>query len=90
MVDQLKLTVPDIIVNRLGATDAYQIHTAVLTELSNLVRGIHRVIAANVNEVAHVMSLQHIDHSFEIFVLSFFELIPARPNRSGSRSVSQQ
>ena len=64
-----------IVVDRLRHTDNAELVALFLGEFGNLVGGVLRVIATDVEEVADVVRLEDLEHAFEILLL--LELVTA-------------
>src|SRR5690606_1684913 len=90
VVDQLEGGVAHIVVDRLRYADRDQVQAGLGGEVSDLMRCVHRVVAADVKEVADVVRLHHVDHALEVFLLAGLELVAARPNRPGGGRRPQQ
>ena len=90
VVDQLEFAVADVVVDRLRHTDAQNVQSPFLSEFGDLVGGIHRVVAADVAEIPHVMSTEHLDDPLEVLLLVFLQLVPAGADRAGRGRGPQQ
>ncbi len=53
-------------------------------------RGVLGVVAADVEEVAHVVGLEHVDDAREIFVQPLLEFVPAGADPPAAGEVPQQ
>ncbi len=61
-----------------------------MRKLGDLVGGVHRVVAADVAEVADVVRLEHFDHAVEVFGLLGLQLVAAGADRArGGRGAEQ-
>ena len=59
-------------------------------ELADLVGGVLRVVAADVEEVADVVGLEDLDDALEVLVLPLLELVPAGADAAGGGRGPQQ
>ena len=57
---------------------------------AHFVGRVHRVVAADVAEVADVVRAKHVDDAIEVFRLMFAELVAASADRAGGGSRPQQ
>ncbi len=73
-----------------GPADAHQIQASFASQQGDLVGGIHRIVAADIDEVTDVVGLEYIDATFKVLGLLLLQLVPASPDRSGGRRVTQQ
>ena len=89
VVNQLELAVTNVVVNRLWATDPNEIESPGLCQFRHLVGGVHRIIATDVDEVAHIVGLEDVDRSLKILVLASLQLIPASANRPGGGACTE-
>ena len=90
VIDQRERAIADVVVDGLGHADADQVEAALLGERRDLVGGVHRVVAADVAEVADVVRLENVDNTVEILGLLRAELVAARADRARRRRRSQQ
>ena len=90
MIDQLELAVPHVVIDRLRSANTDQIQTSLLSHLGDLVGGVHGVVAADVDEVPNVMSLEHVDTAFEVLLLVCLQLVSTGTDGTSRRRVSQQ
>jgi hypothetical protein len=58
-------------------------------QVRDLVGRVHRIIAADVQEIADVMGTEDVDDPLEILVLIALELVPASADRAGRRCTAQ-
>ena len=61
-----------------------------MRQLGDAGRGVHRVVAADIEEIADIVAAQHVHDALEIFLLVFLELIAAGSDKPGARGVPQQ
>ena len=73
-----------------GPPIADQIQPAFASQFGDLVGGVHRVVAADVDEVADVVGFEDVDATREILRLLLLQLVAAGADRSGGRRVAQQ
>ena len=90
VINEFELAVSDIVVNCFGNANSNQIHPTLSRLLAHLVRGIHRIIAADVEKVADIVSGHHIKRAIEILLLMIFEFVTASADRSSAGSRSQE
>lgn len=90
VINEFELAVSNIVVNCFGNANSNQIHPTLSRLLAHLVRGIHRIIAADVEKVADIVSGHHIKRAIEILLLMIFEFVTARADRSSAGSRSQE
>ena len=90
VVDQPELAVAHVVVDRLGHADGHQVQPALVGQLGDLVGRVHRVVAADVEQIADLVGPQDLDHPLEILGLARLELVAAGADRAGRRRESQQ
>ncbi len=90
MVYELKFAVADVVVDGLWHPGRHHLETAFARELGHLVGSVHRVVAADVKEIADVMGAENLDDALEILVLSGLELVAAGPDRAGGRGRAEE
>ncbi len=86
----LNCAVADVVVDRLGHADADEAQTPLVGELGDLVGRVHRVVAADVAEIADVVGLEDFDQAVKVLLLRFAELVAAGADRAGRRRHPQQ
>ncbi len=69
VVDQPELAVAHVVVDGLGHAHGHQVQAPLVGQLGDLVGRVHRVVAADVEEIAHLVGPQHLDHPLEILLL---------------------
>ena len=90
VVDELERAVADVVVDRLGDADADEVQAPLVGEFGDLVGRVHRVVAADVAEIADVVGLEDFDQAVEVLLLRFAELVAAGADRAGRRRHPQQ
>ncbi len=74
----------------LGTPTATISRPALGGELRHLVRGVHRVVAADVEEVTNLVRGENVQNAIEVFGLLRPQLIATRADRPGGRRIAQQ
>ena len=90
MVDQPELRIPHVVVDRLGNARGRQLDAPVSSQTRDPVSRVHGVVAADVEEVAHVVSPHHLDDAFEILSLGVGELVAAGSHCPGRGGGAQE
>ena len=90
VIDEFERAVADVVVDRLGDAHADETQAPLVGEFGDLVGRIHRVVAADIAEVADVVGLEDFDEAVEVLLLRFAEFVPARADRTGRRRHPQQ
>ena len=90
VIDELKRAVAHVVVDRLGHADGHKVQPALVGQQGDLVGRVHGVVAADVEQVAHVVGPQHVDHALEILVLPLLQLVAACADGTGGRREPQQ
>ena len=89
VVDQFEFAVAHVVVDRFRHADGDQIEPALAGQLGDLVGRVHRIVAADVEKIANVVGLEHVDRAVEILGLRRLELVAAGADRAGRRRVPQ-
>ena len=90
VVDELELRIADVVVDRLRHARGDEVQPALGRQRAHLVRGVHRVVAADVEEIADVVRLEHLDRAVEVLPVLLLELVAAGADRAGRRRDAQQ
>ena len=90
VVDDLEFCVAHVIVDGLGHAGRDQLIAALGSQLTDLVRGVHRIVTADVEQVADVMGSEHVDDTVKVLRPVGFELVAAGTDCSSRWGVSQQ
>jgi len=90
VVDQLEFAVADIVVDCFRNADRLKIETPQLRKLRDFVGGVHRIVAAVVQKVSDIVSLENLDDPLEVFVLMRLEFVSASSDGTGNRRVTEQ
>ena len=73
-----------------GHADGHEIQAALVGQLRDLVGRIHRVVAADIHEIADVVGTEHVDHPLKVFVLALLQLVAACADRTGGGREPQE
>ena len=90
VIDQLEGAVADVVVDGLGHAGSHQIQTALPGQFGDLLRRVHRVVAAVVEEKANVVRLEDLDHPLQVGLLARAELVAAGADGAGGGRGAQQ
>ena len=74
----------------LGTPTATRSKPLLLGQAGDLVGRVHRVVAADVEEIADIVGPKHVDHPLEVLLLPFAELVAAGADRAGRGRKPQQ
>ena len=69
MIDELELAIAYVVVDGLGDADGRRVQAALVGQVGDLVGSVHRVVAADIEEVADVVGAQDLDDPFKILGL---------------------
>ena len=90
MIDQLEFGVAHVVVDRLGAADHHQVETTPLRQFGNFIGRVHRIVAADVEEIAHLVSLEDLHDTLDILDLLLLELVAAGSDAPSRRRHPEQ
>ena len=72
MVDDRKRFISHVVVDRFGHAHHGELVPFLLREPGHTRRGVHRIVAADVEEITDIVCAQHIDDALEILLLIGF------------------
>ena len=90
MVDKLEGRVAQIVVYGLGHAGRDQVKPLLPRDHADLVRRIHRVVAADAEEIPHAVGLHDLHYPGEVPGLAFPDLVAAGPYRAGGGRRGEQ